>query len=409
MSQVRSGTNDEHKSLIYPELPWSTLPREISELLATALPQLVEEIIERIPQEVPEYARPIVGEFGTSVRRGVETALRRLFIALPGSDEPALTDETRAVYRRIGVGEAYMGRSLDVLLSAYWLSARVTFRAVSTLAARTGIEPWLMPPLGESIFIYIDEVSTASIEGFTEEQSRQLGERDRRRESLVRRMLVGNLQEVEARRLAGRAGWEIPSRVVAIVLPPEQAEGLRVALGDRALISSRTGEITVLIVAPTSQTARAKLVHALRGRRAWIGPERSWDLAAESQRVAALAAVTPTLVDGPDEPRWVVDHLTAIILQVDPELVKNLAVQRFSPMQDLRPAQQERLTETLLAWLRYRGERVRIAEELHVHPQTVGYRLSRLRDVFGYDLDDPDVRFELELVLRAGERPSVAT
>jgi DNA-binding PucR family transcriptional regulator len=32
----------------------------------------------------------------------------------------------------------------------------------------------------------------------------------------------------------------------------------------------------------------------------------------------------------------------------------------------------------------------------------VGYRLTQLRELFGDALDDPQVRFELELVLRAG-------
>jgi DNA-binding PucR family transcriptional regulator len=39
-----------------------------------------------------------------------------------------------------------------------------------------------------------------------------------------------------------------------------------------------------------------------------------------------------------------------------------------------------------------------------VHQQTVGYRVSQLKDLFGAALDDPETRFELELVLRAGHR-----
>ena len=42
-----------------------------------------------------------------------------------------------------------------------------------------------------------------------------------------------------------------------------------------------------------------------------------------------------------------------------------------------------------------------VAQALHVHPQTVRYRLAQLREAFGDDLDDPDARFELELALRA--------
>jgi DNA-binding PucR family transcriptional regulator len=40
-----------------------------------------------------------------------------------------------------------------------------------------------------------------------------------------------------------------------------------------------------------------------------------------------------------------------------------------------------------------------VAAELYVHPQTVSYRVNRLRDLFGADLDEPAARFELLLVL----------
>jgi DNA-binding PucR family transcriptional regulator len=39
---------------------------------------------------------------------------------------------------------------------------------------------------------------------------------------------------------------------------------------------------------------------------------------------------------------------------------------------------------------------------LHVHPQTARYRIAKLRELLGDQLDDPDARFELELALRAG-------
>ena len=42
-----------------------------------------------------------------------------------------------------------------------------------------------------------------------------------------------------------------------------------------------------------------------------------------------------------------------------------------------------------------------IAAALHVHPQTVRYRMGRLREIYGDRLDDPDARFELELALRS--------
>ena len=51
-----------------------------------------------------------------------------------------------------------------------------------------------------------------------------------------------------------------------------------------------------------------------------------------------------------------------------------------------------------------------MAADLHVHPQTVRYRLARLRELLGDALDDPEARFELEVVLRArAVRASPAT
>ena len=51
-------------------------------------------------------------------------------------------------------------------------------------------------------------------------------------------------------------------------------------------------------------------------------------------------------------------------------------------------------------WLIF-GNAVAMAAELHVHPQTARYRVARLRELFGEDLDHPDARFELEIALRA--------
>jgi DNA-binding PucR family transcriptional regulator len=48
------------------------------------------------------------------------------------------------------------------------------------------------------------------------------------------------------------------------------------------------------------------------------------------------------------------------------------------------------------------GNRRAVAEQLHVHPQTVRYRLGRLRELFGPALDDPATRAALLLALAWG-------
>ena len=46
--------------------------------------------------------------------------------------------------------------------------------------------------------------------------------------------------------------------------------------------------------------------------------------------------------------------------------------------------------ETLRAWLLCRGRREEVAGLLHVHPQTVRYRVGQLRELYGERLDDPE-------------------
>ncbi|MFM6848301.1 MAG: PucR family transcriptional regulator [Terrabacter sp.] len=57
--------------------------------------------------------------------------------------------------------------------------------------------------------------------------------------------------------------------------------------------------------------------------------------------------------------------------------------------------------ETVAAWLDHPGDPREAAARLHVHPNTLRYRLQRLSDVVDLDLHDPETRLALRLQLRA--------
>ena len=71
----------------------------------------------------------------------------------------------------------------------------------------------------------------------------------------------------------------------------------------------------------------------------------------------------------------------------------------LAPLSGLRPASAEKLADTLRAWLLLQGRRDDVAAALFVHPQTVRYRMSQLRELYGDRLDDPDAVLELVLAL----------
>ena len=71
----------------------------------------------------------------------------------------------------------------------------------------------------------------------------------------------------------------------------------------------------------------------------------------------------------------------------------------LAPLDDLPAGAREKLTETLRSWLLHHGRREQVAAELFVHPQTVRYRMTQLRELYGDRLEDPRTVLELTIAL----------
>lgn len=96
------------------------------------------------------------------------------------------------------------------------------------------------------------------------------------------------------------------------------------------------------------------------------------------------------------------DHLAQLIVSADPDALDDLRARTLAPLRGLRPATRGRLEETLRSWLLHQGRRDAVAAELHVHAQTVRYRMGQLRELYGDRLDDPATVLDLLLALSGG-------
>lgn len=382
-----------------PQRPWEGLPQDALDVLAPQLPALAQDIIETIRVEVPEYALPLTGTFGEGIRTGVQEALSQ-FAQM--ARDPGLGREVgREVYVRLGRGEARVGRSLEVLLSAYRIGARVAWRRLGAAGLEGGLPASSLLLLAEAIFAYIDELSAESAEGFAQEQAEQAGEAQRRREHLVALLLAAPPADPTALAAAAQAaGWIAPQRVAVLAWP----QGTPRRIVHRLPVGSLSAPIDSVVYAvvpdPDAPGRRAELEAAAGEAPVGLGPAADTADAARSreQAVAALRLATDRAGGGLVAAE---DHRLELLLRSDPALLEALAADELAPLAELTDAARERVVETLMAWLRHQGATGQAAEELHVHPQTVRYRLGRLRELFGDALDDPDRRFALELVLRA--------
>ncbi|WP_067202117.1 PucR family transcriptional regulator [Microbacterium sp. XT11] len=70
------------------------------------------------------------------------------------------------------------------------------------------------------------------------------------------------------------------------------------------------------------------------------------------------------------------------------------------PLDRLGPERALQSVRTLLAYLAHEGSLVHAGKELMLHPNGVGYRMRRIRELLGIDLDDRDARFAVELACR---------
>ncbi|HEX3911223.1 MAG TPA: helix-turn-helix domain-containing protein [Solirubrobacteraceae bacterium] len=381
--------------------PWEGLDADVARALRPELDGLADEIIDTIVLDVPEYGRPLQGSFERGLRLGVHEALRH-FVQLI-EDPVAGRVQDRSVYRGLGRGELRAGRSLDALQSAYRIGARVAWRRWSRAGSAAGLDAAALQLLAESIFVYIDELSAESVEGYAAVQAERAGERERRRRRLFAALAAEPVDQEAVRAAASAAGWSIPSTVAGIAVQGSTVARLTGALGEHT-VAVAEGELALGVWPdPLRPGARALVERGVSGR-AVVGPAVPWREAGRSLRLARTLLELTGAGEGPARPRWVAEHLARIALRDPDGVLGELRARRLAALEPLSERTRERLEQTLLGWLRAQGNRAATARALGVHEQTVRYRMNQLRELLGEALEDPDARFELELALRASAK-----
>ena len=383
------------------ETPWARLPSGLADGLRGELPETAQTLAEAAVA-TPRFAAITDPKFVRDVDTAVRVALER-FVDLVGTSEPALPPQVREVFVGLGGAEAREDRGPEALLSALRVSARALFRVAAAVMESAGLATTdHLVDLSDAIQAFVDELAAAATDGFALQVRERAGEGDRLRRHLAELLIRGTASPELVDDAAAAVGWRPLGKVVPVLLGSEHARHARFRFSPDGLVVERERDV-LLLLRDGPSASRSALMQSLPGRSAIVGPaldSRSVPVAIALAEHAAvlLAAHQPT--DG--APLFADDHLAVLALRGETEALAILAARRLAPLSDVRAPQRVRLLETLESWLRHWGSRADIAAELFVHPQTVSYRMRRLRDLFGADLDDPIARFELQLVLRAG-------
>ncbi|WP_373306932.1 helix-turn-helix domain-containing protein [Streptomyces longisporoflavus] len=414
---------------------WRDVPpvlvRRFAALALDEVPALAQDILREIRAEYPGL--PVVLDDS-----GEPMALIGIRRALEGFVQQIASAEGRPrypleVFQEFGRGEGLHGRSLDSLQAIYRLGVRLAWRRLAEIGQQIEIPPPAMYELAESGFEYLDGLVDQSVRGYAEAAARQEGERLRLQRKLMELLLSERRGESGAGssadpgsgpgfgsgsgshsgqrqpgarsaldERAARVGWQLPERVAVGVLLRPARDAVAPAVGQGVLLDMEAEQPRLVVPDPEAAGRPELLRRAMTGWSGAIGPPVPLADAAKSLRwaEAAVRLMERGLLPS-GEVLHCTEHTEALVLLQPEELIEDLARRCLAPLAHCGPAHGRRLAETLLAWLETRGGAPEVAARLGVHPQTVRYRLRQIRELWGDEVDDPDRRFELELVLRA--------
>jgi PucR C-terminal helix-turn-helix domain/GGDEF-like domain len=390
------------------ELVGESLPPETIAAVRGQLGPLTDGIVEAVRAASPIYGEVFGSPEGMALRLGVEQAIRAFLDAVErGERVGGIESETDELWRMLGEAEYQAGRSLEDLRAAFRSGIRAAWRGAADVATRAGVSAPATISLAEAIFVYGDELATDVVEGYLRIQSDQAGERERRRRRLAAALLdpAGQDPDVVAR-IADLAQWPLPRALAVVAVGGDDPAALARRLDLDVLVGSDGDGVWLVLPDPDAPGRGTAVDRALEARPAAIGPTVGVAAAHRSLQWAWLALeVVGERADGAVR---AADHLSDLILLQDRELAGLLARTRLAALDDLPAGERERLTETLAAWLAHQRHTPTIAEELHVHPQTVRYRIAKLRELLGDAMETAEGRFELTLALRIAAAGTVA-
>ncbi len=370
------------------------------------LPELLSDVGKRLEDVAPSYAA-FMHERRADVEPAAEIAVE-LLVALAEQGLANRTDASvwdddvdRALFEEIGRVQWREGHDIGTLLSAYQLGARLAWRHLGDAAVREGVAPDALSALAEAVFCFVDQLSSASTAGYLEEQAEASAARERSRDELVELLLSDRSNATAVRSAALRAGWPLPATAAIVFIEPQNEIGRSIVsrLDFNCLPVRHFGLFGAIVPDPSAPGRRERLRQHLAGSSAVIGHVVPLEMLAASARIAEVASRLQRSDILTDDPVFVDQHLDAIIVHRDAPLLAALQQQLLAPLAAAPPGSRDALRETLTSWLRHMGDRNAVAADLHVHPQTVRYRMGRLRELFGEELDQPDRRLALTLAL----------
>lgn len=375
------------------------------ERAATQIPRIAEEVLEAFFARSAAYRQLphqlVDREITEAVTRNLQVFLRALREQRPPAPDELAAQVATAVRR------AQQGVPLDVVLSTYHVAAHVGWTAMASVAETDDVGDLLatVPALLQYLSVAVPAVAASYL---TEQQALHAERREARR-ALVAALLTGR----EAEPLAERIGLDLASHHVVLAVrveTPPPAAGADARLTAQALVRRLRAELPkhalsaldhdggTVLLPTTADTLDADLTEAadlVRSLHTAAGTglvggtavaESREDIPTAARQAADIAELVQRL--GRPSGAYVLDDVLLEYQLCRPGPGRK----RLARVMD-RLAEHPDLLHTLRVFLNSDHNRHRTAEKLHLHRNTLNYRLRRVTELTGYNPTDPaDIR-----------------
>ena len=406
-------------------------------------PRLPQGLIDELERRHAGMARHMARAVVTLVRWDASTGLPPqrdaivraceagldLFLATAREARPATQEELRRV-AQLGILQARSSQSVEPILAAYRMAARVAWDEI--LRAWRGhpeATPEALMLVANYVFAALDQVAAEVTKTYLHAREQHMQRGTRAHARLFHALISDNFDsELELQRQALALNTPLAaSGYVAIVckLVVGNRDGERggQALAEvtaaldipRGALVHATDPSTLVILWPAESLSDVELAKQFLVRLQEEAGQRSGTLRARvragvgsyhpglhgisrsfleaQQAIEAGRKLRPdSLVHGHDE---VIPHL---VLAQNPRLAERFVNHSLGRLLDPKVRNRGQLLETLDAYLA-KGSVKGAATALGLHRHTVLYRLEKLRELLGGDLDAPATRLRLQLAL----------
>jgi sugar diacid utilization regulator len=361
-----------------------------------------------------------------AIARACEAGLD-LFLATAREARPAAPEELRRV-AQLGILQARSSQSVEPILAAYRIAARVAWDAIlRAWRDHPEVTPEALMVTANYVFAALDQVAAEVTKTYLQAREQHMQRGTRARARLVHALISDSFDsELELQKQALTLNVPLTATgyiAVVCTLIVGSREGARggESLAEvvsslelpRGAISHTTDPTTLVMLWPadstdTAEAARDFVVRlnaeavsrsgAVKARvRAGIGGFHAGLRGVSRSYLEAQQALETGRKLRPDAVVYLHDEVIPyLVLAQNPLLADRFMRDSLGPLLDPKTRNRDQLLDTLEAYLAS-GSVKEAASSLKLHRHTVLYRLDRLRELLGPDLDQPATRLRLQL------------